>query len=150
MVEGIEDGRFAVYTKIHHSLFDGVSALRGHAELAAGSLRTGDPEHSSGNAIGAVIASLATDVEDPLDRMMAIRESVQSAKRVMDELSPLQIMLLSAFNVSQLAMSPIPGLDRARRSSSQHHADQQCRSARLRNNRLPPNRSQPATSHSSR
>jgi diacylglycerol O-acyltransferase / wax synthase len=28
LVEGLEDGRFAVYTKIHHSLLDGVSAQR--------------------------------------------------------------------------------------------------------------------------
>lgn len=73
------------------------------------SLRPDDPDHSGGNAVGAVIASLATDVEDPLERMMAIRESVHSAKKMMGELSPLQIMLLSAVNMSPLAMSPIPG-----------------------------------------
>ncbi|TPG36081.1 WS/DGAT/MGAT family O-acyltransferase [Mycolicibacterium hodleri] len=28
LVEGLEDGRFAVYTKVHHSLLDGVSAQR--------------------------------------------------------------------------------------------------------------------------
>jgi WS/DGAT/MGAT family acyltransferase len=28
LVEGLEDGRYAVYTKYHHSLMDGVSALR--------------------------------------------------------------------------------------------------------------------------
>ena len=28
LVEGLDDGRFAVYTKIHHSLVDGVSAMR--------------------------------------------------------------------------------------------------------------------------
>ncbi|MDT5291372.1 MAG: diacylglycerol O-acyltransferase / wax synthase, partial [Mycobacterium sp.] len=28
LVEGLSDGRFAVYTKIHHSLLDGVSAQR--------------------------------------------------------------------------------------------------------------------------
>ena len=30
LVEGLDDGRFAVYTKIHHSLLDGVSALSAH------------------------------------------------------------------------------------------------------------------------
>src|SRR6201989_2449004 len=28
LVEGLEDGRFAVYTKIHHALLDGISAQR--------------------------------------------------------------------------------------------------------------------------
>jgi diacylglycerol O-acyltransferase / wax synthase len=28
LVEGIEDGRFAMYTKVHHSLMDGVAAIR--------------------------------------------------------------------------------------------------------------------------
>ena len=28
LVEGLEDGRYAVYTKFHHSLMDGVSAMR--------------------------------------------------------------------------------------------------------------------------
>ena len=28
LVEGLDDGRFAVYTKIHHALLDGVSAMR--------------------------------------------------------------------------------------------------------------------------
>lgn len=41
LIEGLTDGRFAVYTKIHHALVDGVSAMR----LMRRSLST-DPEDS--------------------------------------------------------------------------------------------------------
>ncbi|MBT0566115.1 wax ester/triacylglycerol synthase family O-acyltransferase [Williamsia sp. CHRR-6] len=73
------------------------------------SLRRNDPEDFGGNAVGAVIASLATDVADPFDRLLAIRESVQSAKRVMSELTPHQILMMSLFNISGLTFTPIPG-----------------------------------------
>jgi diacylglycerol O-acyltransferase / wax synthase len=39
LIEGLQDGRFAIYTKMHHALVDGVSALR----LLQGSL-SADPE----------------------------------------------------------------------------------------------------------
>ncbi len=73
------------------------------------SLRPGESADGGGNAVGAVIASLATDVDDPVDRLMAIRESVQASKNLMKELSPTQILLLSAVNMSALALSPVPG-----------------------------------------
>ena len=44
LVEGLDDGRFAVYTKIHHSLLDGVSRSAPHGPLDdAGSRRPRDP-----------------------------------------------------------------------------------------------------------
>ncbi|WP_299576576.1 wax ester/triacylglycerol synthase family O-acyltransferase [uncultured Williamsia sp.] len=72
------------------------------------SLRS-DSESAGGNAVGAVICSLATDLEDPLARLRSIRESAQASKRLMKELTPLQILLLSAVNMSALALSPLPG-----------------------------------------
>src|ERR1700743_1857943 len=45
-VEGLSDGRFALYSKFHHSLIDGVSALR----LMQRTLST-DPENSGMQAI---------------------------------------------------------------------------------------------------
>ncbi len=46
IIDGLEDGRVAVYTKIHHSLMDGVSALR----LLQDTLST-DPDDRNGTAM---------------------------------------------------------------------------------------------------
>ena len=43
-MEGLNDGRFAVYTKFHHALIDGVSALKlMQRALSDGSRRPRDP-----------------------------------------------------------------------------------------------------------
>ena len=42
LVEGLNDGRFAVYTKIHHALVDGVSAMR----MMRRSLTTDPEDHA--------------------------------------------------------------------------------------------------------
>jgi diacylglycerol O-acyltransferase / wax synthase len=41
VIEGLQDGRFAVYTKLHHAVFDGVSALN----LLQRSLSSGPNDH---------------------------------------------------------------------------------------------------------
>ncbi|GAA4404170.1 WS/DGAT/MGAT family O-acyltransferase [Tsukamurella soli] len=63
----------------------------------------------SSNSVGAIIATLGTDLADPVDRLEAIHNSVRAARRVMGELSPLQILAMSAANIAGLALSPVPG-----------------------------------------
>ena len=65
------------------------------------SLRTDDS--AGGNAVGAVITSLATDVVDPSWRLARIKESMQIAKESMSSLTPVQRLALSAAN-----MAPLP------------------------------------------
>jgi WS/DGAT/MGAT family acyltransferase len=65
------------------------------------SLRTDDS--AGGNAVGAVLTSLATDTADPSWRLDRIRESMHIAKASMAELSPLGQLALSAAN-----MAPLP------------------------------------------
>ncbi|TWS20285.1 wax ester/triacylglycerol synthase family O-acyltransferase [Tsukamurella asaccharolytica] len=64
---------------------------------------------SSSNAVGAVIATLATDLTDPVARVTTIQDSVRAARRVMGELSPLQVLALSAANIAGLAPGMLPG-----------------------------------------
>lgn len=61
------------------------------------SLRLDDS--AGGNAVGAVLTSLATDVADPVVRLERIRESMVIAKESIRELSPLQILAMSALNM---------------------------------------------------
>lgn len=62
-----------------------------------------------GNNIGAIIASLATDVVDPAKRLEVIHNSAMAAKKAMRQLSPLQILLMSGLNVAGLGLAPVPG-----------------------------------------
>ncbi|MDF0531374.1 wax ester/triacylglycerol synthase family O-acyltransferase [Tsukamurella sp. 8F] len=69
------------------------------------------------NAVGAIIATLGTDVVDPAERLTAVHNSVRAARRVMGELSPLQILAMSAANIAGLgvSMSGVPSLVRRAR-----------------------------------
>lgn len=96
------------------------SALRGYleelGELPDRSLTAMVPvslhkagDDASSNAVGAVIATLGTDLADPAERVEAIQDSVRAARKVMGELSPLQILALSGANIAGLAPGLLPG-----------------------------------------
>lgn len=61
------------------------------------SLRTDDS--AGGNAVGAVLTSLATDIADPSWRLARIRESMKIAKDAMSGLSSNQLLAMSAANM---------------------------------------------------
>ena len=62
-----------------------------------------------GNSVGAIIVNLATDRKHGPTRLEEIAASSRQAKKIMGDLSPLQILALSAAQVLPLAMTPIPG-----------------------------------------
>lgn len=76
------------------------------------SLRGLGLETSAGNAVGVIIANLATDQADPGSRLAAIGESMQEGKQTLDGLSVLQVTALSALAVAPLALSSVFGANR--------------------------------------
>jgi len=63
-----------------------------------------------GNAVGAVLASLATDVEDPIARVEAIIASTQRAKEQLQGMSRSAIMQYSAMLTAPLLLQQVPGV----------------------------------------
>jgi diacylglycerol O-acyltransferase len=62
-----------------------------------------------GNAIGAILVSLATDVADPVERMRTIVASTTSAKEQLQGMSRGAIVQYSALLMAPLLLSSVPG-----------------------------------------
>ena len=72
-------------------------------------LRSSEAAADAGNAVGAVLCNLATDVEDAGERLARISASMKHAKERMQELSPTQMVAVSAFVVGGMALGPLTG-----------------------------------------
>jgi WS/DGAT/MGAT family acyltransferase len=73
------------------------------------SLRSEDSGEDTGNAVGAILCNLATDVADPADRLAAIHESMQRGKNLFGGLNQLQATAISAAMMAPLTLSMAPG-----------------------------------------
>ncbi|MGH3622719.1 MAG: WS/DGAT/MGAT family O-acyltransferase [Sciscionella sp.] len=81
------------------------------------SLRDKEPggTERGGNAIGTILADLATESSDPASRLERIQSSVRRNKKNLSELSPLQVQLLAAITVAPRGFAMLPGMaDRTR------------------------------------
>lgn len=55
-----------------------------------------------GNAVGAVLCNLGTDLADPAERLRTVSVSMQRGKQALDGLSQLQVLALSAVTLSPI------------------------------------------------
>ena len=70
------------------------------------SLRAPDDTSSGGNSVGTILCSLATDLDDPAQRLDTIHASMRGNKEVFTQLPRLEQLALSAFNIAPLALLP--------------------------------------------
>ncbi len=68
-----------------------------------------DSSHG-GNAVGLVMAQLATNVADPGRRLRAIHESMNSGKKAMASMSQVQILAMSALGLAPAVLPPMLGI----------------------------------------
>jgi WS/DGAT/MGAT family acyltransferase len=73
------------------------------------SLRTEEEADAGGNLVGAILCNLATDADDPAQRLLTISDSMRSNKNVFSQLPRFQALALSAVNTSALALAAVPG-----------------------------------------
>jgi WS/DGAT/MGAT family acyltransferase len=76
------------------------------------SLREAGAADKGGNAVGSILASLATDESDPARRLDAISASMRSGKELLASLTPLQVYAVSAVAMAPMAMSSLFGINR--------------------------------------
>lgn len=65
-----------------------------------------------GNAVGAILCNLATDLDDPAKRLEAIHDSMEQGKQSLRSMSSTQVMLASAATLMPMALTMVAGLRR--------------------------------------
>jgi diacylglycerol O-acyltransferase len=65
------------------------------------------PAAHGGNALGSVMVKLGTDLDDPADRLSAIHASMLDGKRALAEMTPVQILAMSALGQAPAILGPM-------------------------------------------
>ena len=60
-----------------------------------------------GNAVGAVMVQMATDLHDPAQRLAAINKSMRDGKEALQSMTPLQILAMSAIGQAPAILTPM-------------------------------------------
>lgn len=60
-----------------------------------------------GNAVGAVMAQMATDKADPADRLASIHRSMKDGKQALSSMTPAQILAMSAIGQAPAILTPM-------------------------------------------
>ena len=72
-------------------------------------LRTEKDADGGGNMVGTLLCNLATNIDDPAQRLEVISTSMRDNKKVLSQLPRLQALALSALLIAPLALAAVPG-----------------------------------------
>lgn len=112
VVMAICTGALRSYLELHDALPD-----KPLSAMVPVSIRTGKEDDPWTNRVSSIVASLPTDLADPLERLKTVHESMVAAKKTFD-LLPAEAMV----NVAQWT-SPMLATQAARLATSMHIAD---------------------------
>jgi diacylglycerol O-acyltransferase len=62
---------------------------------------------SGGNAVGAVMCKLGTDLRDPADRLRSVHKSMLAGKEALGSMTPTQILAMSALGLAPAVLAPM-------------------------------------------
>ena len=91
-----------------HALPD--SSLVAMVPVGLHASRAGTASGTGGNALGAVMVRLGTDVEDPVERLRGIHRSMRSGKEALATMTPTQVMAMSAIGMAPAVLPALLGL----------------------------------------
>lgn len=98
-------GAIRTYLLEHHALPD--TTLVSMVPVGLNAKQAHQASDEGGNAVGAVMVKLGTDLADPADRLRSIHASMRSGKEALGSMSPLQILAMSAVGMAPSIVTPM-------------------------------------------
>ncbi len=98
-------GAIRSYLIEHNALPD--STLVSMVPVGLNAKQSQSASAAGGNAVGAVMVKLGTDLTDPGDRLASIHASMRTGKEALSSMTPLQIMAMSALGMAPSIITPL-------------------------------------------
>ena len=98
-------GAVRAYLLDHDALPD--ATLVSMVPVGLNAKSAGSASDTGGNAVGAVMVKLGTDLADPADRLKQIHRSMLSGKEALGSMTPVQILAMSAIGMAPSIVTPM-------------------------------------------